>query len=276
MLPRRDGFGTLSSMSDDTDRPARPYDRAHLLLRVAATIVAGIPSTALIPLPLTQALTRRFHRETFLKRIHFMIPWARFCVENTCRAELVVHGIEHLPQRSRGHLYVSNHQSYVDILVLMAALDTVAFLSKGLVRHLPVIGRCAYCGGTVFFKRGSKEERTRALDETLRMCHQSTAVVVFPEGTRSDNDELRPKIYPRAMQEAWRRGLRVLPVAVDGSGQVIPKAMDRIRLNQSVAVWIGPARDPSYFDSSESFVEACWGDVATLFAQAKESRAANK
>jgi 1-acyl-sn-glycerol-3-phosphate acyltransferase len=155
----------------------------------------------------------------------------------------------------------------------MTALDTVAFLSKGLVRRIPVIGRCAYCGGTVFFERRSKEERNRALEETLRMCHQSTAVVVFPEGTRSDNNDLRPKIHPRAMHEAWRRGLRVLPVAVHGTGRVIPKKMDRLRLNQRVAVRIGSVRDPADFDSPESFAETCWGDVAKLFAQAKEHTA---
>jgi 1-acyl-sn-glycerol-3-phosphate acyltransferase len=252
--------------------PARFSDRLHLLLRVAAVVAAGAPSTTLIPLPLTQALTRRFRREELLKRLHLMVPWARFCIEHICEADLDIRGQQNLPRPSRGHMYISNHQSYVDILILMAALDTVAFLSKGIVRRIPVVGRSAYCGGTVFFERGSKEERNRALQETLRMCQQSTAVVVFPEGTRSDDGELRPTIYPRAIQEAWRRGVRVVPVGLDGTGAIIPKSMDRVGPGQPVAIRIGPARDPDDFDSAEAFTETCWSDVKRLFEDARVHR----
>jgi 1-acyl-sn-glycerol-3-phosphate acyltransferase len=254
---------------DDLLRPSTTGEKLHALLRGVAVIAAGVPSTTLIPLPLTQALTRRFRREEALKRLHLMVPWARFCAEIICRVRIDVRGQEHLPHPSRGHLYVSNHQSYVDIIVLMGALDTVAFLSKDLVRRVPVIGRCAYCGGTVFFSRGDKAERGRALEETLRMCHQSTAVVVFPEGTRSDDGELRQELHPRAMHDAWRRGLRVVPVALDGTRHVLPKTMDRIGLDKPVAVRIGAPRDPADYDSAERFAEACWGDVTALFAEAR-------
>lgn len=260
-------------MSDDHDleRPATTGEKLHALARGLAVIAAGVPSTLFIPLPLTQALTRRYEREERLKRLHFMVPWATFCTEHIVCAKPDVKGREHLPRPSRGHMVVSNHQSYVDIIALMSALDTVAFLSKDLVRRIPVLGRCAWCGGTVFFSRRDKDDRNRALDETLRMCHRSTAVVVFPEGTRSDDGELREKIHPRAIHEAWRRGLRVVPVAIDGTRRVLPKTMDRVGLHKNIAVRIGPARDPSDFDSAERFVEACWGDVKALFAEARAS-----
>lgn len=255
----------------ELERPSTIGEKLHAFARGATVIASGVPTTLFIPLPLTQALTRRFEREEALKRIHFMVPWARFCTESIVKAKVEVRGQEHLPRPSRGHMYVSNHQSYVDIIVLMSALDTVAFLSKDLVRRIPVLGRCAWCGGTVFFSRKDKADRGRALAETLRMCHQSTAVVVFPEGTRSDDGELREKIYPRAIQEAWRHGLRVVPVAIDGSRRVLPKTMDRVGLDKNVAVRIGPARDPADFDSAERFADACWDDVKTLFAEVRAS-----
>jgi 1-acyl-sn-glycerol-3-phosphate acyltransferase len=257
-------------MSDDNDleRPATTGEKLRGLLRGAAVVAAAIPTTALIPLPLTQAMTRRFGREDTLKRLHFMVPWARFCTTTICEVKTDIRGQEHLPRRSRGHMFVSNHQSYVDIIVLMGALDTVAFLSKDLVRRIPAIGRSAYCGGTVYFSRNDKADRERALEETLRMCHQSTAVVVFPEGTRSEDGELRQAIHPRAIHEAWRRGLRVVPVAIDGTRHVLPKTMDRVGLGKTVAVRIGVPRDPADFSSAELFADACWGDVKALFAEA--------
>ena len=151
----------------------------------------------------------------------------------------------------------------------MDALDTVAFLSKGMIRYFPVMGRCAYAGGTVFLQRANPHDRQKALEETLTMCHQSTAVVVFPEGTRAEGDELRAKVHPRAVHEAWRRGLKVVPIAIAGTGRIVPKAMDRIGIGEEVAVRIGRPLDPADFDSPERYFQACWGIVGTLFIDAK-------
>jgi len=245
--------------------------RVGVGLRFGAVILAGVPSTTLLPLPLTQLLTKRFRREDLLKQIHLMVPWARFSSRRILGVDLDVQGRENLPRPSRGHLYVSNHQSYVDILMLMDALDTVAFLSKKLVSHFPTLGRCAYCGGTVFMERGSKESRQAALEETLRMCQESTAVVVFPEGTRSPDGNIREKTYPRAMQEAWRRGLCVVPIGLHGTTDVVPKAMDRVNLGERVAVRIAPPIDPTDHENPDAFVEACWGTVKELHARAKDA-----
>jgi len=254
---------------DIRDRDSGVAQWLSVGVRATAVVLAGVPSTTLIPLPLTQVCTRRFRREDVLKRVHLMVPWARFCARRILEIDLDVQGREHLPQPSRGHLYISNHQSYVDILVLMDALDTVAFLSKKLIHYFPVLGRCAYCGGTVFMQRGKKESRQAALEETLRMCQESTAVVVFPEGTRSADGEIREKIYPRAMQEAWRRGLRVVPIGLHGTHRVFPKTMDRLNLGEHVAVRIGPALDPSSWPDGDRFAEACWDTVADLHHQAR-------
>ncbi len=254
---------------DEQTSKLRQYSR--VAFRGASIVLAGVPSTTLIPLPLTQALSRRFRREELLKGLHLMVPWARFCVRRILEIDVDIQGREHLPRPSRGQMYISNHQSYADIIVLMDALDTVAFLSKKLIRRFPVLGRCAYCGGTVFMERGSQESRSQALGETLRMCQQSTAVVIFPEGTRSADGNLREKIHPRAMREAWRRGLRVVPVGLHGTYRVFPKTMDRVRLGLPVAVRIGPHLDPAEFTDAESFARACWTAVTELHGEAREA-----
>ena len=242
-------------------------NQLEVLARFAGVILASIPSTTIIPLPLTLALTRRFQREELLKRLHLMVPWAAFCRRYLLGIDLEVHGREHLPRPSRGHLYVSNHQSWADILVLMEALDTVAFLSKTLVKHIPNIGRCAYAGGSVYVARNSAESRRQALREMLRMCRESTAVVVFPEGTRSADGELQP-IHAASLRAAYSHRLRVVPVAIDGSWRVLPKTMDRLTPGR-VAVEIGPALDPAGFADATDWTEAVWGKVTELHAAAR-------
>jgi 1-acyl-sn-glycerol-3-phosphate acyltransferase len=250
-------------------------ERIDLLARAGACILAGVPSTTLVPLPLTQLVTRRYRREALLKRLHAMVQWARFCREHILGIELSVAGREQLPADTRGCMYVSNHQSYIDILVLMEALDTVAFLSKSLVKYIPVIGRCAYAGGTVYMERGKQGSRQRALAETIRMCQESTAVVVFPEGTRSFDGELRQSIHPGGIRAAHREGLRVIPVGIDGTCRVVPKTMDVVHTGQRVAVTIGQPLDPKDFEQREAWVAAVWARVTELFEESRRRRQAN-
>jgi 1-acyl-sn-glycerol-3-phosphate acyltransferase len=244
--------------------------RLEIAGRLLGCIAAGVPSTALIPLPLSLALTRRYRREELLKRLHLMVPWARFCRKHILKIDLHVEGAANRPVPSRGHMYVSNHQSWVDILILMEALDTVAFLSKTLVQRIPVIGRCAYAGGTIYVSRKNGESRQRALRQTLRMCQESTAVVIFPEGTRSTDGQLKQKIHKASIKAAFDHGLRVIPVGIDGTYRVVPKSMDRVNLGQRVVVTLGEEMVPADFPDADAWADAVWRRVTQAF---EESRA---
>ena len=257
-------------MAEHSKSDSTFLDKLHVAWRALLIVGAGLPSTTIVPLPLTMLLTKRFRREELMKRLHLMPQWARFCLEHILKAELEVHGRENLPRDRRGHMFISNHQSYIDILALMAALDTVSFLSKSLIRKIPVIGAAAYAGGTIFFDRNTPEERKRALEETMRMCEESTAVVVFPEGTRSEDGNLRAKIHPKAIKEAYARGIKVIPVALHGTRNIVPKSMDKVTLGQRVSVRIAPPVDPGDYPDADAFVQATWGKVAELHAQCKK------
>jgi len=240
--------------------------------RGIAGVVAAVPSTCFVPLPVTRTFTRRFRRERALQRLHFMVAWARFCRKHLLQIDLRVEGRERLPSPSRGHMYVSNHQSWVDIVVLIEALDMVAFLSKDLVRKIPLIGASAYAAGSVFVRRGDPGSRQQALRETIRMCEESTAVMVFPEGTRSEDGELREKIHPAAIKAAYRHKLRVVPIALDGTGAIVPKTMDRIVLGRKVGVAVGETIDPAAYADEAAFVSAVWEAVKVEFGRARARR----
>ena len=76
-------------------------DRLQVFGLGGACIAAGLPSTTVIPLPLTLALTRRFRREELLKRVHLMVSWARFCHRRLLQISLDLKGQHHLPSPSR-------------------------------------------------------------------------------------------------------------------------------------------------------------------------------
>jgi 1-acyl-sn-glycerol-3-phosphate acyltransferase len=243
--------------------------RIALLLRIGACLLAAVPTTLLLPVPLSIALLPRFRREDRLRRVHRMVGWARFCRRHIIKIDLSVEGREHLPPSSRGHIYICNHQSWADILVLMEALDTAAFLAKSQVKWIPLAGVACYAGGSVFVSRDDQASRQRALKDSLRMCKESTAVVVFPEGTRSEDGELRARWHPAAIRAARRAGLKVVPVAIDGTFHVLPKTMDRINLHRKVVVTIGAAMDPADWPDPASWVDAVWGRVTEQFARCR-------
>ena len=94
------------------------------------------------------------------------------------------------PVPSRG-LLVSNHLSYLDILVL-GALTPSIFIAKRDVKNWPILGWFARLAGTLFADR---ERRTQVgpLTNAMRTCLDGGALVVlFPEGTSSDGRTVLP------------------------------------------------------------------------------------
>lgn len=168
--------------------------------------------------------------------------------------------------------YVCNHQSYVDIPVLMSALETAAFLSMRGVSYLPAIGLCAYAGGTIYVDRKDPRSRRRAMRQTLEMAERSTAMVVFPEGGRSREAGLKPQIQTGLLRAAYKAGLSLVPVALDGCRDVVPTANDRIVRGQSVVVEIGAALSPADYDSGRAFAGAAWQRVGEQFLRCQRAR----
>lgn len=88
-------------------------------------------------------------------------------------------------------LLVSNHLSYLDILVY-AAVTPANFVAKREVRGWPVFGWFARLAGTVFVDR---ERRTRAghtAGEIETLLQTGALVILFPEGTSSDGQTVLP------------------------------------------------------------------------------------
>ncbi|HTZ89379.1 MAG TPA: lysophospholipid acyltransferase family protein [Alloacidobacterium sp.] len=88
-------------------------------------------------------------------------------------------------------LIVSNHLSYLDIL-LHAAAGPRIFVSKAEVRSWPIFGWLARFGGTIFIVRGSRSAATEAAIGIEYALRSGITVVLFPEGTSTDGTTLLP------------------------------------------------------------------------------------
>lgn len=138
-------------------------------------------------------------------------------------AELVVEGAGEVDW-SRPYMLVSNHQSVIDICALFRAVPVpLLFLLKQEMTRVPFVSWYARGMGMPFIDRDSPRAATAALRAAARKVRDGEQLCLFPEGTRSRDGEVAP-FKAAAFQAAIDAGVEVLPVALEGTGAVLPTA----------------------------------------------------
>ncbi|HZT23855.1 MAG TPA: lysophospholipid acyltransferase family protein [Verrucomicrobiae bacterium] len=106
------------------------------------------------------------------------------------------------PVPTRG-LLVSNHLGYLDVVV-MAAITPAIFVSKSEVKRWPVFGQLAQMAGTLFVDRERRTQVPRINESIQTALDEGVLVVLFPEGTSSNGEEVLP--FRSALLEPAARG----------------------------------------------------------------------
>ena len=129
--------------------------------------------------------------------------WRRRVMRRWCQAMCWALGVrvERLGRPpAPGAFVVCNHLSYLDVVVLGGATDTV-FVSKAEVADWPVIGSLARQFGTIFLTRERKRDLP-AVNVAIRAAlARGEGVVVFPEGTSTKGEDVltfRPSLLAPA------------------------------------------------------------------------------
>jgi 1-acyl-sn-glycerol-3-phosphate acyltransferase len=132
-----------------------------------------------------------------------------------------VEGMENLP--SGGAVLVANHQSVVDIPMLLSAFPRpVRFLAKRELGEIPLFGKAMAAAGNLFIDRDDPRDAVRMLRDVGARLRDGRLVVVFPEGTRRGDGSLG-EFRPGAFYLAQKSGAPVVPVYLDGGYRAIPK-----------------------------------------------------
>jgi 1-acyl-sn-glycerol-3-phosphate acyltransferase len=95
------------------------------------------------------------------------------------------------PPRDRSVLILSNHVSWLDIVVLTATVPVV-FVAKSEVAGWPLIGWVARARGTVFVERARRQKTGAATADIARYLAEGQSIVLFAEGTSSDGNRVLP------------------------------------------------------------------------------------
>lgn len=123
--------------------------------------------------------------------------------------KLIVNG---RPPKAGPMLLVSNHISWLDILVIHAA-GHCRFVSKSDIKHWPVLGTLTTAGGTLYIERESRRDAMRVVHHMSEALTEGDIVAVFPEGTTGNGVDLLP-FHANLLQAAIAVDAPVQPIAL--------------------------------------------------------------
>ena len=174
--------------------------------------------------------------------------WSRTLLAAT-GARVTFHGIENA-YRDRPCIFISNHQSFVDIWVMFSFVPPeTRFVAKQELFRVPFLGWALSASGCIPINRGNRAEAIRSLRLAAERIRAGRSVILFPEGSRSEDGRLAA-FKKGGFHLALQAGVSVVPVAITGSFDVMPKNTLKVTPGP-VEVFIEPPIDVTRFQPED-------------------------
>ncbi len=120
------------------------------------------------------------------------------------------------------YVIVANHQSLADIVVLYQLRLQFKWVAKESLVSIPFLGWCLGLCRHICLKRKDHGSIRDVYREAIGYLRSGMSVLFFPEGTRSETEELNP-FQTGAFKLAISEKVPVLPIAIRGTRDAIPK-----------------------------------------------------
>ncbi len=175
----------------------------------------------------------RFRRMSVAQQRMAVQQWARG-VLRIMGIGLQVHGLA----QAGPVLLVSNHISWLDIVVLLAARHC-RFVAKSELKAWPLIGQLTTAAGTLYIERTSSRDALRVVHRMAEHLQAGDVIAVFPEGTTGDGVEVLP-FHANLLQAA---------IAAQAPAQAVGLRF--------VDAWGQPSFAPCYI-GDDTFIGSVW------------------
>lgn len=157
-------------------------------------------------------------------------------------------------------VFVSNHQSLADIVVLYGLFTPFKWVSKDSILKIPFIGGNMRLNQYVTISRGSLKSIKEMLGTCRTWLKRDVSLMIFPEGTRTSDGEIQT--YREGAFKLCRDcNVPVVPIVLDGTRTVLPKG-GKMCFATNITVKILPAVHPDQFDRDHQKLPAHVEDIS--------------
>jgi 1-acyl-sn-glycerol-3-phosphate acyltransferase len=137
-------------------------------------------------------------------------------------------------------ILMANHESYLDVPALIASCPIpLRFVARREVFKVPIMGQAMWMTGQISIDRSDREKSIQSLKAAASRIANGCTVIMFPEGTRSADGELR-EFKKGGFMLAIEAGVPIIPVGLSGTRDVVPRGSSQFH-SASVGVCVGPA-----------------------------------
>ncbi len=188
--------------------------------------------------------------------------------------KIEVRGREHL-QPDRNYIFMSNHVSNLDPPVLIPVIPgRCSVLVKKELFRIPILGTGMKVANLVPVDRSDREAAIESVNAAVQVLRQGLHMVVFPEGTRSEDGRLLP-FKKGPFHLATESGVFIVPVTLLGTFECWPKTRFALRPGTATVVFHPPI-DPQSFHDRDELMTAVRKTIASALPAERRGTAANR
>ena len=158
-----------------------------------------------------------------------IVQWGFRTILRIAGTEITVIGKENIPDEAV--LYVGNHRSYFDILLVYVQCERLTgFVAKDSIEKVPSLRvwmRYLYC---LFLNRSDAREGLKTILTAIEYVKKGISICIFPEGTRNDGEELSVLPFKEgSFKIATKTGCPIVPVSINNSAEIFENHVPALR-----------------------------------------------
>lgn len=195
---------------------------------IAATFL-GVYLILSYPVFLVEWIIGKFSKKTKDYSSLRIVQWGMRVILAISGVKITIKGKENMLKEPT--LYVGNHRSYFDILLLYVQFENLTgFVAKDSLEKVPSLSvwmRYLYC---LFLNRKDAREGLKTILKAIEYIKQGVSIFIFPEGTRNDGEELTLLPFKEgSMKIALKSGCPVVPVSINNAAAMFENQAPRIK-----------------------------------------------
>ena len=192
------------------------------------------------------AISRLFERDPVRYRTGRLFRTVGIALAKANPSWRIVVSGEKIENPRKPYVVVSNHQSMADIPIVSHLPWEMKWLGKAELFRLPIIGWMMKLAGDIPVERSDRRKSAIAFIHALKYLEQHCSVMFFPEGTRSIDGRVQ-RFADGAFQLAIKAKTAILPIALDGSFDCLPKKSWKFGPSLTIQIKVLPPVDTSSF-----------------------------